>query len=127
VSGVTGFGNLAVQVSDIDVACAWWRRLGAAVDDPLRTADGGMRADVDLSGVRLTLFTRAIYAAELGPLDDGWLHAAWFVADLDAALAGHRVLWGPHEITGPFGRRRIAFVAAPGGIRVELMQQVEGR
>ena len=83
-----------------------------------------MRADVDLGGIRLTLFTRAIYAGELGPIDDGWLHAAWFVDDLDAALDGHRLLWGPHEVSGPFGTRRIAFVEAPGGVRVELMQQV---
>lgn len=118
------FGNLAAQVSDIDVGVAGWRRLGAEVGDPLRTPDGGMRADIDLGGIRLTLFTRAIYADELGPVDDGWLHAAWFVDDLGAALAGHRLLWGPHEVSGPFGTRRIAFVEAPGGLRVELMQQL---
>lgn len=118
------FGNLAAQVPDIDVACAWWRRLGAAVSDPLRTPDGGMRSDVDLGGIRLTLFTRAVYADDLGPIGNGWLHAAWFVGDLDAALPGHRLLWGPHEVSGPFGTRRIAFVEAPGGLRVELMQQL---
>jgi hypothetical protein len=35
------------------------------------------------------------------------------------------VLWGPQVVTGPFGVRRIAFVEAPGGIRLEFMEQIE--
>ena len=30
----------------------------------------------------------------------------------------------PEVVTGPFGRRRIAFVEAPGGIRLEFMEQL---
>jgi hypothetical protein len=29
-------------------------------------------------------------------------------------------------VSGPFGTRRIAFVEAPGGIRLEFMEQLEG-
>ena len=45
--------------------------------------------------------------------------------DLDAELARHEVLWGPRVVSGAFGTRRIAFVEAPGGIRLEFMEQME--
>jgi len=57
---------------------------------------------------------------------EGFLHPALFTDDLDAQLAGHEVVWGPEIVEGPFGRRRIAFVAAPGGIRLEFMEQLDG-
>ena len=40
-------------------------------------------------------------------------------------LKGHTVIWGPEVVEGTFGRRRIAFVEAPGGIRLEFMEQLE--
>ena len=45
--------------------------------------------------------------------------------NLDAQLEGHRVVWGPALVTGPFGTRRIAFVSAPGNMRLEFMEQLE--
>ena len=85
---------------------------------------GGERADVFLGPVMITLFTRAIYedAVELAP--ECFLHPAMFTDDLDRELEGHHVLWGPAEVEGTFGRRRIAFVEAPGGIRLEFMEQL---
>ena len=56
---------------------------------------------------------------------EGFLHPALFTDDLDAELDGHEVLWGPEIVEGAFGRRRIAFVAAPGGMRLEFMEQLE--
>jgi hypothetical protein len=53
------------------------------------------------------------------------LHPALFTDDLDAELQGHRVVWGPAIVEGTFGRRRIAFVAAPGGMHLEFMEQLE--
>ena len=53
------------------------------------------------------------------------MHPALFSDDLDADLAGQTVIWGPTEVEGPFGRRRIAFMEAPGNIRLELMEQLE--
>jgi hypothetical protein len=55
---------------------------------------------------------------------EGFLHPALVCDDLDAQLAGHTVIHGPEVVSGPFGRRRIAFVEAPGGIRLELMEQL---
>ena len=122
---VTGMANLAVKVADLDAACAFYERAGAEVRDRMHWHDGE-RADVLLGPVQITLFTRAIYedAVDLPP--EGFLHPALFTDDLDAELTRHQVVWGPAVVEGPFGRRRIAFVSAPGGIRLEFMEQLAG-
>jgi hypothetical protein len=88
--------------------------------------NGAERADVLLGPVQLTLFTRAIYEGVVDLPPEGFLHPALFTDDLDAELAGHDVVFGPEIVEGPFGRRRIAFVSAPGGIRLEFMEQLPG-
>jgi hypothetical protein len=57
---------------------------------------------------------------------EGVLHPALFTDDLDRELAGYEVIWGPAVVEGAFGKRRIAFVSAPGNIRLEFMEQLEG-
>lgn len=52
-----------------------------------------------------------------------WKGAERADVDLDRELEGHTVIWGPEIVSGAFGTRRIAFVAAPGGIRLEFMEQ----
>ncbi len=120
---ITGLANLAVKVADLDAACAFYERAGGAVRDRMHWRDGE-RADVFLGPVMLTLFTRAIYEDDVALPDEGFLHPALFTDDLDAELAGHTVVWGPEVVEGAFGRRRIAFVEAPGGIRLEFMEQL---
>jgi len=117
--------NLAVKVVDLDAACAFYQRAGGDVRDRMEW-NGGERADVLLGPVQITLFTRAIYEEVVALPPEGFLHPALFSDDLDAELVGHDVVWGPEIVEGPFGRRRIAFVAAPGGIRLEFMEQLEG-
>ena len=121
---VTGMANLAIKVADIDEACAFYERAGAVVRDRMEWG-GGLRADVFLGPVMLTLFTRAIYEDAVALPREGFLHPALFTDDLDAELAGHSVVWGPAIVEGAFGKRRIAFVEAPGGIRLEFMEQLE--
>jgi catechol 2,3-dioxygenase-like lactoylglutathione lyase family enzyme len=121
---IIGMANLAVKVADLDTACAFYEAAGADVRDRMRWG-GGERADVFLGPVTITLFTRAIYEDSVALPDEGFLHPALFTDDLDAELAGHDVVWGPAVVEGPFGRRRIAFVTAPGGIRLEFMEQLE--
>jgi catechol 2,3-dioxygenase-like lactoylglutathione lyase family enzyme len=121
---VTGLANLAVKVADLDEACAFYERSGAEVRDRI-VWEGGERADVFLGPVMLTLFTKAIYEDAVDLPAEGFLHPALFSDDLDGDLAGHTVVWGPTVVSGPFGTRRIAFVEAPGGIRLELMEQLE--
>jgi catechol 2,3-dioxygenase-like lactoylglutathione lyase family enzyme len=121
---VTGLANLAVKVADLDAACAFYEAAGAEVRDRIEW-NGSERADVHLGPVLITLFTRAIYEDSVDLPAEGFLHPALFTDDLDAELEGHTVLWGPAVVEGPFGKRRIAFVDAPGGIRLELMEQLE--
>ncbi|MDA8356169.1 MAG: hypothetical protein M0Z95_07745 [Actinomycetota bacterium] len=120
---VTKLANLAIKVADLDAACRWYRDAGAVVSDPVDW-QGARRADVELGPLQITLFTRAIYEDALAVPDEGFLHAALFVDDLDSELARHDVCWGPEVVSGSFGTRRIAFVDAPGGIRIELMEQL---
>ena len=121
---VTGMANLAVKVADLDAACAFYARAGAEVRDRM-VWNGAERADVYLGPVMITLFTRAIYEDDVELPTEGFLHPALFTDDLDAELAGHAVVWGPAVVEGAFGRRRIAFVEAPGGIRLEFMEQLD--
>jgi catechol 2,3-dioxygenase-like lactoylglutathione lyase family enzyme len=116
--------NLAVKVADLDAACAFYAAAGAEVRDRMAW-NGAERADVVLGPVVITLFTRAIYEDVASLPDECFLHPALFTDDLDAQLEGHDVLWGPSIVEGPFGRRRIAFVDAPGGIRLEFMEQLD--
>ena len=120
---VTGMANLAIKVADLDAACAVYAAAGGEVRDRMHWGDGE-RADVYLGPVMITLFTRAIYEDAVDLPAEGFLHPALFTEDLDAELVGHEVVWGPAVVEGAFGRRRIAFVAAPGGIRLEFMEQL---
>lgn len=121
---VTGIANLAVKVSDMDAAVAFYERAGGVVRDRM-TWNGIERADVHLGPVQITLFDRAIYEDAVALPADCFLHPALFTDDLERELDGHTVVWGPQVVSGPFGTRKIAFVDAPGGIRLEFMEQLE--
>lgn len=120
---VTGIGNLAVKVADLDAACAFYEGAGARVVDRMHW-NNGERVDVFLGPVMITLFTHAIYEDQIDVPAEGFLHVALLTDDLDAELARHDVAWGPTVVQGTFGTRRIAFVEAPGGMRLEFMQQL---
>ena len=121
---VTGMANIAVKVADLDAACTFYEAAGAEVRDRMQW-NNGERADVFLGPVMITLFTRAIYEDHVDLPAEGFLHPALFTDDLDRELEGHDVIWGPAVVEGAFGKRRIAFVNAPGNIRLEFMEQIE--
>ncbi|MGD0381049.1 MAG: VOC family protein [Acidimicrobiales bacterium] len=121
---VTGMANMAVKVADLDAAVSFYEAAGAEVRDRMHW-NNGERADVFLGPVMITLFTHAIYEDSVDLPPEGFLHPALFTDDLDAELEGHDVIWGPAVVEGTFGTRRIAFVSAPGGIRLEFMEQLE--
>jgi hypothetical protein len=120
---VTGIANLAVKVVDVDAACTFYEQAGFEVRDRMRW-NGIERADVFLGPVQITLFDRAIYEDSTVLPAEGFLHPALFTDDLDRELEGHTLVWGPAEVSGTFGTRRIAFVEAPGNIRLEFMEQL---
>ncbi|MHB8288188.1 MAG: VOC family protein [Acidimicrobiales bacterium] len=120
---VTGFANLAVKVPDIEKAMEAYRRLGAKVGVPEEWR-GARRVDLQMGPVQISLFSRALYEDRVDLPEECFLHAVFAVDDLDAAIDGLQVVWGPEVVTGGFGTRRIAFVEAPGGIRLELMTQL---
>ena len=122
---VTGLANLAVKVADSRGRLRLVR--GGRGDGDRARASGRTAAGPTCSSgaLALTLFTQAIYEDACALPDEGFLHPALFVDDLDAELARHEVLWGPRTVSGAFGTRRIAFVEAPGGIRLEFMEQIE--
>ena len=120
---VKAVANLAIKVSDLESACAFYERAGGVVTNKIQW-EGSLRADVALGALSLTLFTRAIYEDIIDLPDEGFLHPALFTDDLDQELEGHDVVFGPVVVSGPFGTRRIAFVAAPGGMRLEFMEQI---
>ncbi len=93
---VTGLANLAIKVSDLEGACAWYEAAGATVTEPVAW-ENGRRADVQLGVLSITLFTKAIYEDATTLPDEGFLHPALFVDDLDAELGRHEVLWGPTD------------------------------
>jgi catechol 2,3-dioxygenase-like lactoylglutathione lyase family enzyme len=122
---IIGVANLAVKVSDLEAAVAFYRRAGARVTDPQEWRNG-LRADVHLGPLQITLFTRPLYEDVVELPEDGFLHVALFSDDLDHEIDGHAVVWGPDVVRGPtFGTRRIAFVDAPGNMRLEFMEQLE--
>jgi catechol 2,3-dioxygenase-like lactoylglutathione lyase family enzyme len=121
---VVGLANLAIKVSDLDSAIAFYQGIGSQVRDRMEWADGE-RVDVTLGALEITLFTKALYEDEVALAPDCFLHPALFTDDLDRQLEGQVVIWGPAEVTGPFGRRRIAFINAPGNIRLEFMEQLD--
>lgn len=121
---ITGMANIAVKVADLDAACDYYRAAGAEIRDRMHW-NNGERADVFLGPVMITLFTRAIYEDRVELPAEGFLHPALFTDDLDRELEGHDVIWGPEIVEGAFGKRRIAFVSAPGNMRLEFMEQLE--
>ena len=122
--GVSALTNLAFKVADMDAACEFYAQRGAEIRDRMEW-NGAERADVFLGPVMITLFTRAIYEDVVAIPDEGFLHPALMTDDLDAALEGADVFWGPAVVEGPFGVRRIAFVHAPGNMRLEFMEQLD--
>jgi catechol 2,3-dioxygenase-like lactoylglutathione lyase family enzyme len=121
---VVGVANLAIKVSNLDEAIAFYQGMGSTVRDRIEWG-AGERADVTVGPLEITLFTRALYEDEVELDPDCFLHPALFTDDLDREIEGHEVIWGPAEVSGPFGHRRIAFVNAPGNIRLEFMEQLD--
>ena len=123
--------NYAIKVENLDAASDFYV---ATLNGKPRIKGNVLGCDyrlLRLGDTRIILFTRAPYEDlldEAVPL--GFLHAVFEIEDLDAHVAalrreGATFIMPPQEIEAEFGRRRIAFFIAPGGVRTEIMQIVE--
>ena len=123
---ITGVANLAVKVRDLEGAVTFYRRAGADVTEPEAWRDGRARRRAPRSGADHAVHPRDLRGPVALP-DEGFLHSRVVHDDSSTpSIEGHDVVWGPEVVSGPtFGTRRIAFVDAPGGIRLEFMEQLE--
>ena len=124
---VTGLANLAVKVRDADLesACAWYEAAGATVTEPVEW-ENGRRADVQLGVARADAvhpghLRGRLRAARRGvpctPPSSSTISTPSWPATRSCGVRA--------SVSGTFGTRRIAFVEAPGGIRLEFMEQIE--
>lgn len=120
-------GNLAFKTEELEEVCHFFER---AAGCRVRTRDelrGEEFAELELGGVVINAFPSTLYETQgAPPLPAGWLHASFFCDDLDTMLADtcwrDRLIWGPEEVEGGFGHRRIAFFEPFAGVRIEFME-----
>ena len=125
--------NIGMKVKEVDAEVAYFLALGATLiarerlDGPDGEIDYALMA---FGGTRLFLTPRTIFEDALPePLRHGLTHAVFEVAELEPeierlAALGTEMLLPPTELTGQFGKRRLAFFRSPGGLVFELLQIV---
>ena len=122
---VTGMANLAVKVADLDAACAFYERAGGESPRPHALERRRARRRVPRAGD-----DHAVHPGDLrgrGRAARRRASCTRRCSPTTSTPSSRATRWCgvPAIVEGPFGRRRIAFVAAPGGIRLEFMEQLE--
>lgn len=125
------FFHVAIKVDDVDEGVEFYREFFDA--DVLerghaRDGEGATAVDhaaLDIADKRVYLFERAPYEAA-GLVDDlpvGFLHFGFVVDDVERAYE-ELVTSGVEIVMEPsvFGELKIAFVADPAGVRIELLE-----
>jgi catechol 2,3-dioxygenase-like lactoylglutathione lyase family enzyme len=125
--------NLGVKVKDLDADLAFLEACGATqiqkgtIPRPEGDAPFGMAF---LGPQRLLLFPHVIYEDTLAePLKSGLTHVVYEVDDVAEVLQrfkrrGVIPLWGPEDLSTPFGRRRVVFFRSPSGLIFETFQNL---
>jgi catechol 2,3-dioxygenase-like lactoylglutathione lyase family enzyme len=140
---VGGLSNLGVKAPDLDAEIAFLRAFGgsgfermprsAVLEGLPLDGEGAERVRVLLGGVRLAMYCRAPYDAELEALGAGTRgglgHVAFDVSDTDAVLAavaraGIPPLLGPFTVDTARGRLIVTFFRSPNGTVLETQQTV---
>ena len=130
----SAFFHVALKVADIEESLAFYRDHFDADLIERGHADEGEGATavehvaLDVADKRVYLFDRAPYEAtgDVETLPTGFLHFGYVVGDIDAACAE---LAGDVEfVMGPatFGDLKIAFFRDPTGVRIELIEHLDG-
>jgi catechol 2,3-dioxygenase-like lactoylglutathione lyase family enzyme len=125
--------NLGVKVEDLDADLAFLEACGATqiqkgtIPLPKGDAPFGMAF---LGPQRLLLFPHVIYEDMLAePLKSGLTHVVYEVDDVAEVLQrferrGVMPMWGPEDLSTPFGRRRVVFFRSPSGLIFETFQNL---
>jgi catechol 2,3-dioxygenase-like lactoylglutathione lyase family enzyme len=125
--------NLGVKVEDLDADLAFLEACGATqiqkgtIPRPEGDAPFGMAF---LGPQRLLLFPHVIYEDTLAePLKSGLTHVVYEVDDVTEVLQrfkrrGVMPMWGPEDLSTPFGRRRVVFFRSPSGLIFETFQNL---
>jgi catechol 2,3-dioxygenase-like lactoylglutathione lyase family enzyme len=123
--------NLGIKVGDIDAELDFLRACGATGIErgAINTSTGDHPFGMGFLGQeRLLLFSEVVYADALPePMKSGLAHAVYQVDDVARVIERFRgngvaPLWGPIDLTTPFGRRRVVFFRSPSGFVFETFQ-----
>ena len=126
--------NLGIKVRDLDADLRFLEACGATQLQKRRfpEPDGDQVVGMAFLGSqRLLLFPRVICEDKLSePLKSGLTHAVFEVEHLDEVLERFRQrgivpMWGPEDLSTPFGRRRIAFFCSPSGFIFETFEHLK--
>ena len=127
--------NVGIKVRDVASEVAFFQGLGARTLVREEASSALAAAEytlLSLGGTRLFVASRPLFEQAMsGALPEGLTHMV-FESDESRRLAqaavalGARVLVGPTELEGAFGRREITFLRSPGGAVFELMTIHEG-
>jgi hypothetical protein len=119
--------NLAVK-APLDETVDWLERTPGAELITRHDLGGASFIEALVGNTTVNVFESAIYERPDSPLPPGLLHISYWVEDLEEALADRSwadaLIWGPEQISGGFGRRRIAFFEPLPGQRIELMEDL---
>lgn len=123
--------NLGIKAEQLDAELEFLKACGAtqiqkgSIPRPEGDQAFGMAF---LGAQRLLLFPRVIYEDRLAePLKSGLTHAVFEVDDVeqvrrDYSQHGVTPMWGPEDLSTPFGKRRVVFYRSPAGFIFETFQ-----
>ena len=123
--------HVGLPVSDLDRSVTWYRETLGLTHERGAGVPGAVAFMLAPTGERLELLAVDVQASAwddpIAALRAGVPHAAWTVADVDAAHAraveaGGRSVWTPRDTPEP--GLRIAIVADPDGNLVQLLSIV---
>lgn len=125
---MTSLVNLAFRVSSLAEAEALIDSTEGWEKTAVHNLNGELFLEAAFGGTRINFFCSAVYDDKASGQSPGFLHASYAVGNLDEVLAqqawARSLIWGPHVISGGFGRRRIAFFEPLPGCRIELMEEL---
>jgi hypothetical protein len=129
-----GLWTIGIKVADLERELAFHRRMGHSIvlDEMIEVGGKGYRIPLVCMGDKyLHLGEQMVYENTLGhPLPVGIAHAVYRSDDFDrdvrtALEAGAVQLANVAVVSAGFGKRRVAFLRAPGGWIFEIIEIID--